>query len=606
MTANILPDWTSAELNRANLNKMNLGIQENSASLEYKLEGFSSKYNIAQTGWHRVLNTIRGNGGQLYLTIANTNYNMQSIVVDMQGFVRYKGASEVDPNFAQRSIFTPCATTSQMDDLFFCRFTKIRIGYPKQDMIGVNPARIDSGSPINCYVDVYIDFDYTSTKQLTCQFTGKSMQHNAYNIVEETTSSNYRAVYDPVNKTPYPEGQGPTQDLTHGLYGEELEFYTVPIITNRQEVAGGSRVLKGDVVVDKLFVRKPATCSESTLSNLGDEPHIADTHGFGSQICYANIYRKYNMLVPGCFYPWKTSNNYFLTWDPFYSVRSTDFPEGDIRGKITRPYQQYNSKTDPGAFKYSLTQAGAVLFSGVAEGGLIRMFTCDQNNSESPYLILTPGVYQTNLKIFKKGSTSAYNSITPTAQNKFPNVTFQVTESIAVWAVQLPLVNGIDYTYSVCCPYLVRVSDDPTETVSPDTISYVHRHRGNFTETADGHPIFTDRFDWIEIHDGRDGSTIIVNDFNSFYSSDRLNYCGTIAPVHDGSVYLDFVDGTVSWYYDSSTFVNDDPDNLANRFLLYSTDTKNSYDSIVLADGGLDVLPLSIDTFRYKEVQFNV
>ena len=100
-----------------------------------KLEGFSSKYNITQKGWHRVLNTIRGNGGTLSLTLTD-GFSLQSITIDMRGFVKWVNSSDAQvAKFIQSSYQELLPNPQQSDEYFKTKITNIRIGYPSQNAL---------------------------------------------------------------------------------------------------------------------------------------------------------------------------------------------------------------------------------------------------------------------------------------------------------------------------------------------------------------------------------------------------------------------------------------------------------------------------------------
>ena len=173
-------------------------------------QGKSAKYSFTTPGWKRILNIIRATNGAIDIGLASGNpYRMvQALAFDMTGFVKYPtDTSDSKPALIKRYENTFGQDNAVESHPF--RITKIRVGYPKKGTTFPNTDGTTdyTVNPVNCYVDIYVDFD------------GKDHKSVAFNL-------NYAGFADSHNCTPIEEE---TAASDTGLYGEELTYYTAEV-----------------------------------------------------------------------------------------------------------------------------------------------------------------------------------------------------------------------------------------------------------------------------------------------------------------------------------------------------------------------------------------
>lgn len=171
-------------------------------------QGRSAKYTFTSPGWKRVMNIIRTSGGVVNFGISNANplYMSQSAGICFGGFAEYK---EDNSGLGQPMLY-------QLYDNVFgsdygtghpVRITAVRIGYP-------DPAQepYDNGTsgdarvnPINCYLDVKVEYDEavleSGTISFNMNYAGFADSHNCVPITVETNATDT------------------------GMYGESLLFH---------------------------------------------------------------------------------------------------------------------------------------------------------------------------------------------------------------------------------------------------------------------------------------------------------------------------------------------------------------------------------------------
>lgn len=171
-------------------------------------QGRSAKYSFTSPGWKRVLNIIRTSGGVVNFGISNADplYMSQAAGICFGGFVEYK---EDSSGLGQPMLY-------QLYDNVFgsdygtghpVRITAVRIGYP-------DPAQepYDNGTsgdarvnPINCYLDVKVEYDEavleSGTISFNVNYAGFADSHNCVPITVETNATDT------------------------GMYGESLLFH---------------------------------------------------------------------------------------------------------------------------------------------------------------------------------------------------------------------------------------------------------------------------------------------------------------------------------------------------------------------------------------------
>ena len=183
------------------------------AELQARSQGRSANYRFYSGGWKRILNFIRSSSGQLNLCVVTPGaYRMTQILsLDITGFVKYaqdtsdSGAPVIVKRY--ENIFGEDDAMQKKP----VRITKIRVGYPKAGTeFPEADGTIDYGAnPVNCYVDVYVEFDGTDLvgpyAAFNMNFAGFVENHNCEAVTEETDAPGT------------------------GYYGEELDYYEVAV-----------------------------------------------------------------------------------------------------------------------------------------------------------------------------------------------------------------------------------------------------------------------------------------------------------------------------------------------------------------------------------------
>lgn len=175
---------------------------EHNALKEITSQGRSANITMTKPGWKRVLNVIRAHGGSLCLGLgkANLNYGyaFQVLGLEFTGNVNFPGTTtkpislDTEPIIYQKFNHL-MGENNGTDASRKAMITKVRIGYPKRDY---------KTSPVNCYVDVYVEFmQRMGTPALLVNYAGFADSHNCVPITEETEAADV------------------------GMYGEELDFY---------------------------------------------------------------------------------------------------------------------------------------------------------------------------------------------------------------------------------------------------------------------------------------------------------------------------------------------------------------------------------------------
>lgn len=170
-------------------------------------QGRSAKYSFTSTGWKRVLNIIRTSGGVVNFGIAQSYplYMSQATGICFSGFVKYKNDTTTDKKPVLYQLYNNIfGENDAMQNPG--RITAVRIGYPDPKQANYNNGTSDAlTNPINCYLDVLVEFDKDTLKSKSISFnlnySGFSDSHNCVPITEETDATGT------------------------GIYGESLSFH---------------------------------------------------------------------------------------------------------------------------------------------------------------------------------------------------------------------------------------------------------------------------------------------------------------------------------------------------------------------------------------------
>jgi hypothetical protein len=507
--------------------------------LSKKIEGYSSKYNVVEKGWHRVLNTIRGNPGQLYLTLTD-GYSLQSLEIDLAGFVRLNGGIETPDDVgylfckSNSSYMYPRHSTVQSDPYFKYKITAMRMGYASQEALKEKfDPDVSAGISINSYIDVYIDYNHSEdadkNAQLLVQFTGKSDQHNSYRIDEETTDTNY--VITAGNNI------GEQVTLEHGLYGEELEFINVPIREDYDSVDEGYK----SKLVDDFSIKVSDDDGNHTklneAHNIKDISKIVIPYGFPSSDTFNfRLHRKYNLLP---LFSCHSSNDFFSR----YNWKGNAINGKYKGGNLIYPFR--SGKKTVGGVHYGITSAGTIIFDGGDTPSSIQNINVYYSNQEETAIRLPAGTYMTNVNdLYYTSDLSAptqtkvllSNFVGSTITNKcfkLDSPKYLTFARICVTPNDWPLDSS---ELGVCTPFLIKVPDDiqlGSKSNNAYTItderwknfsikSSLEGEYPDFSVNADGWLELADRYsDYIIINDTYNNEVHHINKFDEFYTSWR-------------------------------------------------------------------------------------
>ena len=177
-------------------------------------EGLCQNYLLTTPGWKRIMVMTRGQSGQLNLNLGHNNAEsriFQNLGLTIGGYVNFpNGAYGSSYGTYARNGDNSMPTIYQVYNNEFgddvnkyperrARIAKVRMGYP---VPGTDYEQInDDGSvtttkltnPINCYFDIYVDFDVAiaarSGVQLQVSYSGKSNNNGVEPIVSETDAT---------------------------------------------------------------------------------------------------------------------------------------------------------------------------------------------------------------------------------------------------------------------------------------------------------------------------------------------------------------------------------------------------------------------------------
>lgn len=178
---------------------------------EKQSQGRSAKYSFTSPGWKRVLNIMRTSGGMVNFGIAQSFplYMSQTAGICFSGFVKYKNDTTTDKKPVLYQMYN---NLFGEDDAMQNpgRITAVRIGYPDPKQENYNNGTSDAlTNPINCYLDVLVEFDKDKLKSKSVAFNmnyaGFADSHNCEAITEETEATDV------------------------GIYGEKLLYHTLEL-----------------------------------------------------------------------------------------------------------------------------------------------------------------------------------------------------------------------------------------------------------------------------------------------------------------------------------------------------------------------------------------
>ena len=386
-------------------------------ALTKKSEGVNANYNFTSPGWKRVLNIIRATNGNLNLGIAKTTNGKvtQGLGIDFAGYVKFpnedfrKGKPVIYQRYNNLFGLDPAEYPEKR-----AQITKVRIGYPTSDY-GTNP--------VNCYVDIYIDFEPRAGQEdyvaFNMSYSGKAASHNTTAIIEET----------------------PATDT--GMYGETLQYYEFepkvgPDIYTEGEIEASKFI--GNVEADNISAKELFSIGEETrnFNVTGNFADVKVTSNHTDNTIQA--YKRYNYL---------------------YNVLKT----GDtVKNGVTITVQDSGAMTLNGTCTKDTTHP---LFNGYS--------------STNPIIYLPAGTYKTHgIRFLMWGideDKTNYETILPmnSARNQFLDYTFTITEPKYIGHASIYLKNKVSWNNVSIVPYLYRIDD--TEEVafnyntSTDTIT---------------------------------------------------------------------------------------------------------------------------------------
>lgn len=592
--------------------------------LSKKIEGYSSKYNVVEKGWHRVLNTIRGNPGQLYLTLTD-GYSLQSLEIDLAGFVRLSGSIETPDDVgylfckSNSSYMYPRHSTIQSDPYFKYKITAMRMGYASQEALKEKfDPDVSAGISINSYIDVYIDYnaieDGDKKAQLLVQFTGKGDQHHSYRIDEETTDTNY--------VTTAGNNIGEQVTLNHGLYGEALEFINIPIREDYDSVEEGYKTKLVDDFSVKVSDNNGEYTSINEAHNIRDISKIV--YPDGPDVSFDEsafrLYRKYNLLS---LFSCHSSNDFFSRYN--WKGNATD---GKYKGgNLIYPFR--SGKKTVGGVHYGITSAGTIIFNGGDTPTSIQNINVYYSNQESTAIKLPAGTYMTNVNdLYYTDNLSAATQTKVLLSNyvgsaitnkcfKLDSPKYLTFARICVTPNHWPLDSS---ELGVYTPFLIKVPDDiqlGSVTNNAYTItderwknfsikSSLEGENPAFSVNADGWLELEDKYsDYIIINDTYNNEVHHINKFDDFYSSWRAKgtYLNAYHDYDSGYVReVDFNKNQVIAGADEDEKIFSDNE-LIRIYNMYIDRSENPYDTLFMFDLGLTENAKSSTVIHHNDIK---
>lgn len=578
--------------------------------LDLKLEGSSTKYYLVKKGWHRVLNTIRGNGGRLNLTLSDGR-SLQSLEIDLSGFVKL-GITSPEPEESgyvfcksNSSFLGPKQTFAHNDPYFKYKITAVRMGYASDEALNESeevPYDPTANGPrsVNCYVDVFIDRNISDEDasnidaQMLIQFTGKSYQHNCYPIKEETTDSNYKTT---VINSRFPEPTPIT--LQYGMYGEPLSFINIPIRDDYDIAEEGYK----KKLADNFYVKLGEDTTPSALNvehNLTNISSITFNNSESLDSSSYRFFRKYNMLSAFFATTSTGTSRYKYDWLSVYNWEGGNPTDRFNGGNILSAFRSGKKTTADGKVAYGMTTSGTLMFTRISEDALtdiFKTFNIYYNNTGTDCVILPKGTYMTNVsdifytdelskptKYSAKTGNSVGNGRTPA------NKCFILTEPMYLTTARLTISKTISKeTLEIFTPFLIKVPDEiKLGSVDNNGVCEITDDiwknfsiRSNILENIpEGQTAFAfakfvggwlelteegKKYDSIKITD-IDGKEIIIKHFSDFYTSWRAS--GECEIPADGIIKENSVDNKLIQTYD-----------------LFADKSENPYDTLFTFNG---------------------
>lgn len=576
-----------------------------------KAEGFSSKYTITTSngtiaykpGWYRVLMAIRGTPGSLHLVFGGTS-NICSVSFNFNGFVEYKECSISDkPSiFQTNALFLRGDKNTWNQDVsdmsYWSKITKIRVGYPKQP-------EGESFNPINCFVDVYLDFDENvkATRSFLCQANLATSQHN----MELINSPLSEFEYD-LTKATDAKGQPllgaagyfhPTS--TDWTRESELDFYTIPVDYSMAAYQPNTSLNNKNIYTENLFIKEKKTNNSLFSGNLGNEPINISLSLTSTGTKNYNFFRKYNTLI------------HSVPLDNYYGL-------------------------DIGMSKSGVIKINGALTASTTGGPRFIPFFNNKYNK----IVLPVGTYKTNLRLFFGDGTNVGNFDT--------NTTFELTAPTEIIQARIELPRATVYENfenKKIIPYICPITkgnvifeiNQDDNIIIKDSTEYnikeiIIDNYNNFysSKYLNDSYAFTNNFAEIDFITGRirkiDEEVLTEFTTNPVYYMNQnmpsenadITVSNVVYNEEDNFTTIYFVEGyecsdngyredfmdlvgevlTVRWvgegYLIKKTESYDDStNNIANKYLIYRTNTENYYDTFVVAD----CEDINIDTFEY-------
>lgn len=283
-------------------------------------QGRSVKYSFSSGGWKRVLNIIRVSGGIVTFGLAQTSpkYMSNAVGICFSGFVKYKNDSSTDKRPVLYQLYNNTfGEDDALSDATPARITQVRIAYPKQGTTFPNSdgaIKDYSVNPVNCYLEVYVDFNPKNANTGECAFNmnyaGFADSHNCVPITEETPA------------------------LGIGMYGEALSYEYLTLsedggmylpkdtleaetIKSKNIYANGDEVWSGKEIVDKMCPEfKEVYASELTTCEPVEEYPLNVSTSLNDVPCTRAVVNHTGKNMFPLKLKTKTSNGVAFTHDP--------------------------------------------------------------------------------------------------------------------------------------------------------------------------------------------------------------------------------------------------------------------------------------------------
>ena len=262
-------------------------------------QGRSAKYNFTTPGWKRILNIIRATNGSIDIGLASGQpYRMvQALAFDFSGFVKYPtDTADSKPVLIKRYENTFGQDDAVKNHPF--KVSKIRIGYPKAgtDFPETDGTTNYKVNPVNCYVDIYIDFLPGETTVLDENLLGEDghdvLERNFKNGSGLYTVKTFERTDSDVENDSYVDVTF-TDGSYYQLYDYSNDYKTLSAGTILQYDAEKSRLYEvestGDYKYISFNMNYAGFSNSHNCTAITEETNATDTGIYGEELTYYTV-----------------------------------------------------------------------------------------------------------------------------------------------------------------------------------------------------------------------------------------------------------------------------------------------------------------------------